>query len=231
MVFDADNPHRRRSSLVTSDDPRLGARSGSAERRENTACFVHHLLEKQRQSHKSNTLNLQNINEDTKADKAAVNIKESATQSRMLTKRQLADMAYGVRELSKKLGSVRLRLKVKTVFLLTKAHDESLIGHTRDMVEWLLSKERDTPYIVYGFRVEGLDLRLILSRYVEDTLEHNHKFDAKSIISAEISREGRLKYWNNELCKKHPLTFDFAVTVLDPQSPVRIIANTDPARR
>ena len=149
----------------------------------------------------------------------------------MLTKRQLADMAYGVRELSKKLGSVRLRLKVKTVFLLTKAHDESLVGHTRDMVEWLLSKERETPYIVYGFRVEGLYFRLILSRYVEDTLEHNHKFDAKSIVSAETSREGRLKYWNNELCKKHPLTFDFAVTVLDPQNPVRIIANTDQARR
>ncbi|KAM0801298.1 NAD+ kinase [Usnea florida] len=197
VVFDPDNAHRRRSSLVTTDDPHLGARTGSAERRENTACFVHHLLEKQRQSHKSKTVSLQNINENTRADKAAVNIRESATQSRMLTKRQLADMAYGVRELSKKLGSLRLRLKVKTVFLLTKAHDESLIGHTRDMVEWLLSKERDTPYIVY----------------VEDTLEHNHKFDAKSIISAEASREGRLKYWNNELCKKHPLTFDFAVTL------------------
>ena len=231
MVFDADNAHRRRSSLVTTDDPHLEARSGSAERRENTACFVHHLLEKQRRSRKSNTVSLQNINEDTRADKAVANKNESATQSRMLTKRQLADMAYGVRELSKKLGSVRLRLKVKTVFLLTKAHDESLIGHTRDMVEWLLSKERDTPYIVYDFRVEGPYFRLILSRYVEDTLENNHKFDAKGIISAETSREGRLKYWNNELCKKHPLTFDFAVTVLDPQNPVRIIANTDEARR
>lgn len=69
----------------------------------------------------------------------------------MLTKRQLSEMAYGVRELSKKLGSVRLRLKVKTIFMLTKAHDESLIGYTKEMVEWLLSKERDTPYIVYNF--------------------------------------------------------------------------------
>lgn len=197
VVFDADNAHRRRSSLVTTEDPNLGGRSESAERRENTACFVHHLLEKQRRSRKSNTNSLQNINEDTKADKAIATNNEPATQSRMLTKRQLADMAYGVRELSKRLGSVRLRLKVKTVFLLTKAHDESLIGYTRDMVEWLLSKERDTPYIVY----------------VEDTLEHNHKFDAKSIISADISREGRLKYWSNELCAQHPLTFDFAVTL------------------
>ncbi|CAF9915948.1 MAG: hypothetical protein ALECFALPRED_010393 [Alectoria fallacina] len=195
VVFDAGNAHRRRSSLVTT--PNLGDRSGSAERRENTACFVHHLLEKQRRSRKLNSNSLQNINENTKADKTVTTRNESATQSRMLTKRQLADMAYGVRELSKRLGSVRLRLRVKTVFLLTKAHDESLIGYTREMVEWLLSKQRDTMYIVY----------------VEDTLEHNHLFDAKSIMSADTSREGRLKYWNNELCTKHPLTFDFAVTL------------------
>lgn len=140
----------------------------------------------------------------------------------MLTKRQLTDMAYGVRELSKKLGSVRLRLKVKTVFMLTKAHDESLIGYTKEMVEWLLSKERDTPYIVYIAQLRGrIYFRLILSRYVEDTLEHNHTFNAKSIVSADTSRDGRLKYWNNELCKKHPLTFDFAVTVPYPQAPSR----------
>ncbi|CAF9908188.1 hypothetical protein IMSHALPRED_006606 [Imshaugia aleurites] len=148
VVFDADNAHRRRSSLVTRGDSDLGGRLGSAEKSENTACFVHHLLEKQRRSRKSNTHNLQHISEDTKADKAVITKNTSATQSRMLTKRQLADMAYGVRELSKRLGNVRLRLKVKTVFLLTKVHDESLIGYTREMVEWLLSKERDTPYIV-----------------------------------------------------------------------------------
>ena len=76
----------------------------------------------------------------------------SATNSRLLTKKQLVDMAWGVRELSKTLGSIRLRMKVKTVFLLTKAHDETLIGYTRNMVEWLLSKNRVTPYIVCVFR-------------------------------------------------------------------------------
>ena len=57
-------------------------------------------------------------------------------------------MAWGVRELSKRLGSVRLKLRVKTVFLLTKAHDEDLIGYTKEVVEWLLSRDRETPYIV-----------------------------------------------------------------------------------
>lgn len=146
MVFDADNAHRRRSSLVTADNPKLAKQS--AEQRQNTACFVHSLLEKQRKSRASNANALQHINEDTRADKGVETVDAQATHSRLLTKRQLSDMAMGVRELSKKLGSIRLKIKVKTVFVLTKAHDETLIRFTRELVEWLLSKERDTPYIV-----------------------------------------------------------------------------------
>lgn len=54
---------------------------------------------------------------------------------------------------------------------------------------------------------------LTTARYVENTLEHNKKFDALGLVAHEPSREGRLKYWDNELCAKHPHTFDFAVTV------------------
>ncbi|MDI1489364.1 MAG: hypothetical protein OHK93_008642 [Ramalina farinacea] len=106
-------------------------------------------------------------------------------------------MAWGVRELSKKLGSVRLKLKVKTVFVLTKAHDVTLVKYTRELVEWLLAKERETPYIVY----------------VEDTFEKSSKFDAPGILASDRSREGRLKYWTNELAAKHPHTFDFVITL------------------
>ncbi|KAK0507707.1 hypothetical protein JMJ35_009596 [Cladonia borealis] len=196
VVFDADNSHRRRSSLVTSENSPL-AKHSTAEGRDTTACFVHHLLERERKSRKANAHHLQEINEDTKADKSVGTNNGQATHSRLLTKKQLSDMAWGVRELSKRLGSVRLKLRVKTVFLLTKAHDEGLIGYTQEVVEWLLSRDRETPYIVY----------------VEDTLEHNRVFDAKAIVAKDPSREGRLKYWNNELCTKHPLTFDFVVTL------------------
>ena len=110
---------------------------------------------------------------------------------------------------------MRLKLKVKTVFLLTKAHDETLIGYTREVVDWLLSKDRETPYIVYVcLDSTRVMTALMRSRYVETTLEHNHKFDAKGILGQDPSREGRLKYWTNELCQKHPHTFDFVVTVL-----------------
>jgi NAD+ kinase len=122
---------------------------------------------------------------------------DRATQSRLLTKKQLSDMAMSVRSLAKKLGSIRVKLKIKTVFLLTKAHDQTLIGKTRDVTQWLLSKERGVPYIVY----------------VEDTLKHNKAFDAAGMLEEHPEYEGRLKYWNNDLAKRKPHTFDFVVTL------------------
>lgn len=134
----------------------------------------------------------------------------NAVHSRLLTKKQLSDMAWGVRELSKRLGSIRLKLKVKTVFLLTKVYDEGLIQNTREIVKWLLSPDREVRYTVY----------------VENTLKENKKFNAASLlaeIDEEYSKKGisqeekkldrRLRYWTNEMCRTRPHTFDFIVTL------------------
>lgn len=118
-------------------------------------------------------------------------------RSRLLTKKQLSDMALGVRNLAKRLGSLKVKLKIKTIFLLTKIHDAALIAKTREVVKWLLSKERDAPYIVW----------------VENILEHHETFDAKGLLTEDPSYEGRLKYWNHEVTKKHPHTFDFVVSL------------------
>ncbi|MCJ1480124.1 hypothetical protein MMC06_000278 [Schaereria dolodes] len=196
VVFDGEDLHRRKSSLIPSEATNLVEKK--AKRRSKTACFVHSLLENDRRRQGSISSNdLNDIVEDKKGDKVTTDDHEAATHSRLLTKGQLSDMALGVRELSKKLGSVRLKLKVKTVFLLTKAHDENLIWYTRGVAEWLLSKERETSYVVY----------------VENTLLDNHKFNAKGLLAQDPSYERRLKYWNNELCAKHPHTFDFVVTL------------------
>ena len=50
-------------------------------------------------------------------------------------------MAFGIRELAKKLAHIRLKLHVKNVFVLTKAHDEDLIKYTRDLSIWLLKND------------------------------------------------------------------------------------------
>lgn len=104
-------------------------------------------------------------------------------------------MAFGIRELSKKLAQIRIRLHVRNIFILAKAHDETLIKHTRETTDWLLTK--DETYKVY----------------VEDTLEHNKLFDAKGLLEKNSSYAGRLRYWNNELCHDKPQTFDIVLAV------------------
>ena len=148
MVFDAENIHRRKSSLLPSDAALLAEQQSA--RRKHTACFVHQLLEEERH-HRSpgHPIQLDDTFEHRKQDKDHDG-NDTTTHSRLLTKKQLSDMAWGVRELSKKLGSIRLKLNVQTVFLLTKAHDEELIGYTRRVAEWLLSTERANPYTVYA---------------------------------------------------------------------------------
>ncbi|KAI1852418.1 hypothetical protein JX266_002596 [Neoarthrinium moseri] len=133
--------------------------------------------------------------------------------SRLLTKKQLSEMAWGVRELSRRLGSVRLKFKAKTIFILTKIYDQELIPKTREVTKWLLSHERDVRYTVY----------------LEDGLKDNKKFDAQGLlaetrqayidageIEPDAPREklaGRLRYWNEEMCRKRPHTFDFVITL------------------
>lgn len=138
---------------------------------------------------------------------------EKSKCSRLLTKKQLGDLAWDVRQLSKKLGTIRTKLKVKNVFLLTKVHDETLIENTREIVRWLLSAEREVKYTVY----------------VEETLQKNKKFSAQTILDelekeytvdgevrAEWKAGRRLKYWSNEMCRSQSVTrqtFDFVVTL------------------
>ncbi|KHN94127.1 uncharacterized protein MAM_07967 [Metarhizium album ARSEF 1941] len=129
--------------------------------------------------------------------------------SRMLTKKQLSDMAWGVRELSRRLSSMRIRFHVKTIFLLTKVYDQDLIPKTRDLTKWLLHKERDVDYVVY----------------VQDKLKTNKKFDVAGILddaaksypvdlaTARASLERRLRYWDETMCRSRPHMFDFVITL------------------
>jgi len=55
-------------------------------------------------------------------------------------------MALGIRELAKKLAHLKLKLKVKNIFILVKAHDRTLIRYTNELTRWLL--EKDASYNV-----------------------------------------------------------------------------------
>ncbi|KAI2629120.1 ATP-NAD kinase [Hypomontagnella submonticulosa] len=133
--------------------------------------------------------------------------------SRLLTKKQLTDMAWGVRELSRRLGNIRLKFKARSIFLLTKAYDHELIPKTRDVAKWLLSKDRDVRYTVY----------------VQESLKGNKDFDASGLLE-ELHQEyteggqadgkipksaldNRLRFWSEKMCRMRPHTFDFVITL------------------
>lgn len=118
-----------------------------------------------------------------------------AVASRLLTKKQIGDMAFGIRELAKKLAHIKIKLKVKNIFVLCKAHDEGLIKDARDVAEWLLAKDP------------------VVRVYVEHTLADNKLFDANGLLAANNSAKGRLRYWTNEMCAEKPGTFDIVLAV------------------
>ena len=86
------------------------------------------------------------IGKDSKNDKGALATMadDGLPQSRLLTKKQLSEMAMGIRELSKKLSHIRMKLHVRSIFILTKVHDEELVLDTQEIVLWLLQQNKET---------------------------------------------------------------------------------------
>lgn len=137
---------------------------------------------------------------------------EHELHSRLLTKKQLSEMAWGVRELSRRLGSMKLKFRVLNIFILTKIYDRDLVPKTRELVRWLLDKDRDVKYTVY----------------LEKDLKENKQFDAVGLMeelkkdymqAGELEEENsknltkRLRWWDEHMCRTRPHTFDFAITL------------------
>ncbi|KAF2873500.1 ATP-NAD kinase-like domain-containing protein [Massariosphaeria phaeospora] len=190
VVFEDEGVRRRKSSLAPTSDVK------SKTMRRGTQCFVHSLLEK----HEGIPTDEHNASyegraQERRVDKDILNDAEPAHHSRLLTKKQISDMAFGIRELSKKLAQIRLKLHVRNVFILAKAYDETLIVHTRETTDWLLTKNQ-------SYRV-----------YVESTLENNKIFNAQGLLEEHPSYRGRLKFWTNELCAERPQSFDIVLAL------------------
>jgi len=164
--------------------------------RRTTACIVHPLLEKQDgKPVQDHAASYEGLSQERRVDKDPHAQANQTQHSRLLTKKEISDMAFGIRQLSKKLSQIRLRLRVRNVFILGKAHDEGLIRNSRETACWLLTK--DSKYTVY----------------VEQTLQDNPIFDAAGLIDENPSFSGRLKFWTNELCAQNPETFDVVLAL------------------
>ncbi|KAL9054426.1 MAG: hypothetical protein Q9162_004148 [Coniocarpon cinnabarinum] len=209
MQNDKDNriyqSHEQLEVCFAQDDNVNGTSLSSDQQRpnalrRNTSCLVHGLFQDDRLKgdepptpHKTHTTKLGDKDPHGHAEGAGPNV-----SSRLLTKKQLSDMAFSIRELSKRLGNYRLKMKIQNVFLLTKAYDQSLIALTREVAEWLLNEQQSkSAYNVY----------------VEDTLKDNKVFDGHALANQEPSYKERLRYWDNDLCRERPHMFDIIVAL------------------
>lgn len=107
----------------------------------------------------------------------------------------LARTANGVRMLTKNIAKATIQLDVRAIMIVTKARDNSLIYLTREVVEWLLSRPGD------------------ITIYVDAHLKLLARFGAASICTNHPKAHQLLRYWNKDLVKKRPETFDLVLTL------------------
>ena len=262
VVFDSQNPYRRKSSLVTTEtgNPRFRKPVDKGQ------CLVHQFLESQRRvhngrhghgSHDAQVIDGDGVDTALEhslrrrvepkgsgpQDKCAVldsaasesegqvdernwrhgvvratseldvgAVEGDAMHSRLLTKKQLSEMAWGVRELSRRLGSMRLKFRVKSILLLTKIYDEDLIPKTRELTRWLLDKDREVRYTVYLER-NLKDNKILGAAALLDEVRADYIAAGEADEEASRGISKRLRWWTEEMCRTRPHTFDFVITL------------------
>ncbi|KAF9576920.1 hypothetical protein EC968_000045 [Mortierella alpina] len=113
---------------------------------------------------------------------------------------RLAETAVGMREVSKKIGKCRARVKwetPKTVMIVTKPGDESLLKITREIAFWMIASR-------------GLTV------FVDEKLKDIAKFKYPSFLkSTKLGYDytHSLKFWTSDLCAQEAHLFDFAITL------------------
>lgn len=107
----------------------------------------------------------------------------------------LAKTANSVRTLAKRLNRATISLNVKSVIIITKARDNSLIYLTKEMVEWLLVNFSS------------------MNVYVDKKLETSHRFDYQGLLNDVPTATVRLKFWDKQLILANSVPFDFVITL------------------
>lgn len=113
---------------------------------------------------------------------------------------RLMQTATGVREVSKQLQRKPLKRAVRSVMIVTRARDNSLVYLTRELAEWLLSTPR------YG-KNHGVNV------YVDAKLKYSKRFDAPGLLEQNGAFKTMLRYWTPDLCWSSPEKFDLVLTL------------------
>lgn len=97
--------------------------------------------------------------------------------------RQLAETAQGVREVSRELGRTRVRSRIQTVLIVTKARDNRLITLTRELALYCMLRKPAAPQSAASSTTDMRSVRngtpdrgMIV--YVDNQLRNSKRFDA-----------------------------------------------------
>ena len=113
---------------------------------------------------------------------------------------RLMQTATSVREVSKQLQRRPIKRAVRTVMIVTKARDNSLVYLTRELAEWLLKTPRYNS-----------DLGVTV--YVDAKLRESKRFNADNLLASNPRYKDMLKYWTPDLCWTSPEKFDLVLTL------------------
>ncbi|KAI4217060.1 MAG: hypothetical protein LQ351_000368 [Letrouitia transgressa] len=113
---------------------------------------------------------------------------------------RLMQTATSVREISKQLQRRPIKRAVRTVMIVTKARDNSLVYLTRELTEWL-------------FQTPRYNSDLGVTVYVDAKLKNSKRFNMPSLLAANPCYEKMLKFWTPDLCWTSPEIFDLVLTL------------------
>ncbi|KAF4122435.1 NAD+ kinase [Geosmithia morbida] len=138
----------------------------------------------------------QRFDESVNIDKILEEIKNDDSMSHG----RLVQTATGVREVSKQLQRRPIKRAVRSVMIVTKARDNELVNHTRELATWLMSTPRYNS-----------DLGVTV--YVDLQLRNSKRFNAAGILEKNPRFKNMLKYWTPDLCMNYPDEFDLVLTL------------------
>jgi NAD+ kinase len=97
--------------------------------------------------------------------------------------------------LAKNLAKATIQLEVKAIMIVTKARDNSLIYLTREIVDYLLAKNKD------------------ITVYVDRNLQKLKRFNAVNLYETVPKAKKYVKYWDKKFALQNPQKFDLVVTL------------------
>ncbi|KAL8945811.1 MAG: hypothetical protein Q9222_007702, partial [Ikaeria aurantiellina] len=127
-------------------------------------------------------------------------LEEIAAEDDGFSHSRLMQTATSVREISKQLQRRPIKRAVRTIMIVTKARDNSLVYLTRELTEWL-------------FQTPRYNSDLGVTVYVDAKLRTSKRFNAPSLVATHPRYESMLKYWTPDLCWTSPEIFDLVLTL------------------